>query len=285
MRALVTGGAGFIGSAIVRALRAAGHEVDVAGTSSQTDPLTARIAALDPVDLIVHCAGGSSVRTSVEDPAADFAKTVPPFEALLERVRHAMPAARVVLLSSAAVYGNAAHVPTPESTTLAPVSPYGEHKQRCEQLCATYGRDFGVASTVVRLFSVYGAGLRKQLLWDACRKARAGDVTFAGTGDEERDWLHVDDAAALVLAATPHATALAPVLNGGSGVGVRVREVVGQICAALGAPAPQFTGSARAGDPSRYVADISRARALGWSPRIPLERGISEYVEWFKRQS
>jgi UDP-glucose 4-epimerase len=284
--ALVTGGAGFIGSAVVRALGAAGHAVTVVGTGTRADPLTpARIAALDPgLDVIVHCAGGSSVGASLHDPLADFDKTVPPLACLLDHVRTRAPRARVVLLSSAAVYGDAAELPTPETCRIAPVSPYGVHKRMSEELCRSYGRSFGVASAVLRLFSVYGPGLRKQLLWDACKKARAGDVTFAGTGDEERDWLHVDDAAALVLAAAAHASPEAAVYNGASGVGTRVRDVVGQVFAELGSAPPRFSGVTRAGDPQRYVADITRARALGWAPRIELARGISQFVTWFREQ-
>src|SRR5690606_18820395 len=111
--------------------RTAGHTVQVAGTSSTSDPLTAeRIATLPASDLVVHCAGGSSVAASVQDPQRDHDKTVPPFRALLEHLARRAPATRVVLLSSAAVYGNAA-VPTPESAPAAPISPYGEHKVQC----------------------------------------------------------------------------------------------------------------------------------------------------------
>jgi UDP-glucose 4-epimerase len=282
--ALVTGGAGFIGAAVVRAL--GGYAVTIAGTSSISDPLTAtRIAALEPnIDLLVHCAGGSSVGASLADPSADYEKTVPPFMRLLEYVKTRARRARVVLLSSAAVYGNAVEIPTSETSTIAPVSPYGVHKRMCEELCLSSACIDGVSSTILRLFSVYGAGLRKQLLWDACRKARAGDVTFAGTGDEERDWLHVDDAAALIVAAAGQASPDVPIYNGASGVGIRVRDVVEQICRELGADAPRFSGKTRAGDPQRYVADITRARALGWAPQIQIERGVSQFVAWFREQ-
>jgi UDP-glucose 4-epimerase len=283
--ALVTGAAGFIGTAVVRALTAAGYTVRIAGTGSRSDPLTPeRIAALDGFELLVHCAGGSSVGASLQDPLGDFEKTVPPVARLLEHVRTRMPGARVVLVSSAAVYGDAEQLPTSETCRIAPLSPYGSHKRMCEELCLSYGRNHGVASVIVRLFSVYGPGLRKQLLWDACRKARAGDVTFAGTGNEERDWLHVDDAASLILAAASHAAPEVTIVNGASGTAVRVRDVVGQICRELGAPAPRFSGSARPGDPQRYVADITRARALGWSPQIDIVRGISQFVAWFREQ-
>jgi UDP-glucose 4-epimerase len=281
--AVVTGGAGFIGSAVTRSLVARGFSVRVIGASSMSDPLTPAgiAAALESTpELVVHCAGSSSVAASVVDPSGEHAKTVPPFAALLAGVRERAPAARVVLLSSAAVYGAARVVPTPETEPPAPRSPYGEHKRVCEELC----RASGLATIVLRLFSVYGPGLRRQLLWDACRKARAGALELAGTGDEERDWLHVDDAVGLVLAAAEHASTAAPVINGGTGIATRVRDVVATIGHELGAPA-RFTGTVRAGDPPRYVADIMAARALGWLPRVPFERGLAEYVAWFRTEA
>jgi UDP-glucose 4-epimerase len=279
--ALVTGGAGFLGTAVTEALAADGYDVAVVGRDSRTEPLTGVTiaAALERVpELVVHCAGGSSVAASVTDPDRERAKTVPAFAELLHQVRIHVPAARVVLLSSAAVYGNASVVPTPETAPLAPLSPYGEHKRACEDLLRAHGGP----GAIVRLFSVYGPRLRKQLLWDACQKASAGVPRFAGTGDEERDWLHVRDAAALILVAARAATTSVPVMNGGSGRGTTVRDVVGHVCRELRAPPPEFSGETRAGDPPRYVADIARARALGWTPRIELAPGIAEYVAWFR---
>ncbi|MGE0395420.1 MAG: NAD-dependent epimerase/dehydratase family protein [Kofleriaceae bacterium] len=282
-RTIVTGASGFIGSAIVRALAAEGHDVHPVGTGSTSDPLTAEsIASLGTFDLLVHCAGGSSVGASVAAPLDDFAKTVPPFAMLLEHVRTRSNGARVVLLSSAAVYGDAAELPIAETATLAPISPYGVHKRLCEELCASYGRTFGVASIVLRLFSVYGPGLRKQLLWDAAQKANRGDLAFAGTGQETRDWLHIDDAASLVIAAASHASRDVPILNGATGVSVTVREIVERLFDALGSAAPTFSGTRRSGDPQHYRADITRARSLGWAPKVDVARGVSDYAAWFR---
>jgi UDP-glucose 4-epimerase len=284
--AVVTGAAGFIGSQVSRALSALGYVVRGAGRGTDVELLTNESLVLigERTELIVHCAGGSSVGQSVQAPLADFEKSVPPFASVLERARTHAPQAKLVLLSSAAVYGDAERFPTDETVPLRPISPYGYHKRMCEELCISYGRNFGVSSAVVRLFSVYGAGLRKQLLWDACQKATAGERQFQGTGRELRDWLHVDDAVALVLAAARAASPEVPIVNGGSGVGTPVVKIVGDVFLALQAGVPEFVGGGRPGDPARYVADIARARALGWQPTIDLERGLAAYVQWFKAQ-
>jgi UDP-glucose 4-epimerase len=282
--AVVTGAAGFIGSRVAHALTERGYRVRSAGRGTAVPELTGR--ALEIIDgdtaLIVHCAGGSSVGRSITAPLADFRETVPPFAELLERVRTAAPAARVVLLSSGAVYGDAETIPTDERAPARPISPYGHHKRMCEELCASFGHNYAVTSTIVRLFSVYGAGLRKQLLWDACGKAATRQRSFQGTGAEVRDWLHVDDAVSLLLTAAGAASAAAPIINGGSGIGTSVATIVRTVFTAMDAGEPEFGGGSRPGDPSRYVADIARATALGWKPAVALERGLAEYVEWFK---
>jgi UDP-glucose 4-epimerase len=272
--AMVTGAAGFIGRAVARAL-AGEFEVIAAGRGTDR-PELARLDLPPELSLVVHCAGPSSVGRSMAAPFEDFTQTVPPFAALLEKLR--TRPARLVLLSSGAVYGAADRLPTDEEAPPRPVSPYGVHKRICEELCASWGPSYAV----VRLFSVYGPGMKKQLLWDACGKALRGDRRFMGTGDESRDWLHIDDAVALILAAARARETL--IVNGGSGVGTSVRDVVTAVFSLLKAGAPEFCGGGRPGDPARYLADIGRARSLGWQPRIAVADGIAQYVQWFREQ-
>lgn len=297
--ALVTGAHGFIGRHVARRLADDGWVVRGLGHGEwpreqwrawgladwrQTD------VALDPLvtfggepDVIVHCAGGASVSFSMAHPHHDFVRTVASTAAVLEYVRLHAIGARVVLASSAGVYGEAFPGPIPETGPCKPVSPYGVHKAVAEDLCRSYGRSCGVASASLRLFSVYGAGLRKQLLWDACDKAARGDLRFFGTGGEMRDWLHVTDAAAALVAAIPMAATDCPIVNGGTGRATSTREILTALFRALGvAGEPEFTGTARAGDPPSLVADVSRAHSLSWKPTVEWEQGVGAYAAWYR---
>jgi UDP-glucose 4-epimerase len=234
-------------------------------------------------EILIHCAGSSQVQPSFSQPHKDFQSTVLTASAVLDYVRKAVPDCSVVFASSAAVYGNVTTAPICEDTPLRPISPYGEHKVFVEQLAAYYGRYFHISTAAVRLFSIYGVGLEKQLFWDACNKLARGVRVFDGTGEERRDWMHVLDAAELLIAAAENATPEFLVLNGGSGSSTSVRDALGIIAAALDIDGIEFTGSARQGDPLCYQADMRRAAGLGWRPRLSLDRGIVEYVENFRR--
>lgn len=234
-------------------------------------------------DLLIHCAGGSDVGDSFFKPHADFRRSALTASAVLEYVRTTAPACKVSFASSASVYGIAETLPISEQTPLRPISPYGHHKVFVEQLASYYAKDFKISATMVRLFSVYGIGLEKQLFWDACNKLARGVRIFDGTGEECRDWLHVIDAARLLVTAAENATSNFLIMNGGSGVATPVRDALNTIAATFGGPPVDFSGSSRRGDPTSYEADIRRASSLGWKPQVTLTEGLNEYVEHFKR--
>jgi UDP-glucose 4-epimerase len=235
-------------------------------------------------NVIVHCAGSGSVALSLTEPLEDFHRTVTTTASVLDYVRAISPSTRVVYPSSASVYGAAKTIPITEDTACAPISPYGSHKWMAEQLIVSYCRHYAVSASIVRFFSVYGCGLRKQLLWDGCQKLASGDRVFMGTGNEVRDWLHVDDAAELLRVSVRHASPACPIANGGTGEGVSVRELLTQLALSLRAEGGQivFSESPRAGDPNIYIAETERAEKWGWMPVANWRERVAEYVAWWQ---
>lgn len=298
---LVTGACGFVGRHVARQYAEAGfivtgighgnpHECELReyGISRWIDASISLDTLLESEvrpNVLVHCAGNGLVSSSLSNPRQDLAQTVEVTADVLEFIRTSTPGTRLVFPSSAAVYGDSTELPNIESAPSNPTSPYGAHKRMAEILCKSYAEHFGLAVAITRLFSVYGPGLRKQLLWDASRKISRGDTTFFGTGEELRDWLHIDDAASLLFRAAEHASGDCPIVNGGSGVGVTVKEVLTRLFVHFGrTDAPVFSGRARPGDPLGYHADIGKARGWGWSPTRELDRALDEYVDWYRNQ-
>lgn len=298
MKVLVTGAAGFLGRNVSKLARANGYEVAGIGHGDlspedlstwgmtawhQSDvTLTALQELTDAPDLIVHCAGSASVAFSVENPVADFRRTVDSTLAVLEFARTSAKEIRVVLTSSAGVYGLVNQLPIRVEESPNPISPYGLHKKIAEDLCRSYSKNYGIPTAIVRLFSVYGPGLKKQLLWDACRKLTRGEAEFSGTGEETRDWIHVEDASRLLLVAADKASGDAPIVNGGTGESASVKAVLEVLSAKLSdAPSPRFNNSVRAGDPAHYKADIAEATSWGWSPQWHWRDGIGSYATWY----
>jgi UDP-glucose 4-epimerase len=239
-------------------------------------------------DRVFHLAGGASVGASLQAPEEDFQRSVGSTAHLLEWVRRHAPTARVVLGSSAGVYGAGYTRPIAESDKSRPHSPYGYHKLMAEMLSEYYSIYFGLRTATVRLFSIYGPGLRKQLLWDLCCRARdnAREIALSGTGRELRDWLHVSDAASCLVAASMHVTPKGFVVNGGTGREVSVREIAEAICEAWGSEARiEFSGVSRPGDPQYLVADTTTGHSIGFQPKIDWRAGIAEYVTWFRDQN
>jgi UDP-glucose 4-epimerase len=299
---LVTGANGFVGRNVARHFSRQGHTVLGIGHGEwpreewrawglsnwhRADvTLDALLEYAGTPSVTVHCAGGGSVSYAISDPLADFNKTVGSTAHLLEYIRRFAPSCRVVYPSSASVYGTVEKLPIHEDCRIAPISQYGVHKMMAEQMVVSYGRQFNISAAIVRFFSVYGAGLRKQLLWDACLKFANHDSIFMGTGNEIRDWLHVEDAAELLFAASKQAGPECPIVNGGSGEGISVRDVLVHLSTCFGmADPPAFSGALRTGDPSRFIADIEGAKQWGWSPSRDWKEAMEEYVAWWMKDA
>ena len=279
MVALVTGQNGFIGRYVVSELEAGGNEVVGAGRPNIEIPSPAfdSLVAKTRPDVVVHCAGPASVPASLERPEADRIGAVDVLRALLDR----LDGARLILVSSAAVYGNPERLPVAEESPLAPVSPYGRHRVEAEELA----RESGVPLVVARVFSAYGEGLRRQVLWDIARRALAdGSVELSGTGDETRDFVHARDVAAAIGVIARRSEFEGEIVNVGTGVETSIARLAELITAELGGTV-SFTGVRRPGDPERWRADTTRLRSLGFEPPTPIDAGAAAYARWVRESA
>ena len=302
MRILVTGSAGFVGGSIGRAAARSGHAVlglarrsqperDWPGAHHQTDVAQSDLAGIirefNP-DMVFHGAGTASVGASMASPLDDLRAALLTWANVLDGVRRSGLKPLIIFPSSAAVYGNPQTLPVAESAAVAPISPYGFHKAACELVAAEYARCFDLRIIVARIFSLYGPSQRRLLVWELFNQFVGPEPTvwLQGTGNETRDFLHVDDLADAVLALATRPSdnqpgALLETLNLASGLETRALDVAEHLARCVVTRKEiRCRGTRRAGDPDRWLADTRRLQSAlpGWSSR-QLQEGLGRCVE------
>jgi UDP-glucose 4-epimerase len=237
-------------------------------------------------DFCLNCSGAASVPDSLKHPLRDFSLNTYNVAKILEAIRRHAPKCRFINLSSAAVYGNPVSLPITEASAGSPVSPYGQHKLMAEALCQQYYQYFGIATCSLRIFSAYGPGLQKQLLWDVFQKSQQVEsLTLFGTGDESRDFIFITDIVQAIAVVMECGTFDGSAYNLASGVETTVREVVTELLRSLGhSNEVDFTGTGRSGDPVNWRADISRLADLGFVSSVTIQAGVQHYVQWLKEK-
>ena len=304
MRVLVTGVHGFVGGSVARFAVRQGHEVlGLARSSQPPDDWRAGYSNIDvawadaaPVleefrpDLIVHCAGSASVHDSFQDPAADFNASTGILSRMLDSVRRSSSRPLVIFPSSAAVYGNSVEFPIAESAAVAPISPYGFNKLAAEVIAQGYARCFGLKVCICRLFSVFGPAQRRLLVWELFEEFSGSNpvVGLKGTGEESRDYLHIDDVASaflgLAAALVQYDAPSEPwVFNVASGMETPVMNLASLIGSIGGWAKPvKSSGKIRSGDPQKWRADIARLREVlpNWKPSGMESRLAETLNEW-----
>ena len=312
-RALVTGGAGFIGSHVADALQAAGMTVEVLDNFSSGrhanvpagrlvhdldvgSPEARRVIAMGGFDVVCHLAAQIDVRRSVADPIHDAAINVLGTLNVAEGVRAAGGTARIIFSSTGgALYGDFVTPPNVEDFPKDPESPYGIAKLSAEYYLAYYSRVHGLRYVALRYANVYGP--RQDPHGEAgvvaifCNRMLAGEpLTVFGDGSQTRDFVFVKDVAqANLRAATgpmPAAGRLdARAFNVGTGVETSVTELAHAMLAAAESDVPVENAPARPGEQQRSAVSIAHAQqVLGWTPEVSLADGLRETYEWFASQ-
>ena len=304
---LVTGGGGFIGSNLVRALLAEGSEVRViddfsTGRRENLAGLEDSICLFDGsicdirllaeamagVTCCFHQAAIPSVPRSVEDPIASNAANV---DGTLNVfwAAHTCGVKRVVYASSSSVYGDAALSPVVEDMQGAPISPYGVGKAASEMYAAVFSNLYGIDLVGLRYFNVFGPRQDPNSKYAAVipifiRRILAGEAPEVdGDGGQGRDFTYVDNVVAANLLAAAQEVSIAGVYNIACGESTDILGLVAHLNEALGTSiAPAFR-AARPGDIRSSLADIGRAeRAFGYRPQVGLRDGLSRTIAWIK---
>lgn len=235
---------------------------------------------------IVFAAGPADVQQSFADPVADFRQQALPLLNVLEESRLLSRPPGVLLVSSAAVYGNPAANPVSEETLARPISPYGFHKLHQEMLLDEYAALYNLPTAKARVFSTFGPGLRHLAVWDITNRALRGQNQLWGTGGESRDYLHVIDVASALEHVARTSAFKGEVVNIASGRETAIAQLAAIIFDEMGLTAPPvFDGSQLSGSPARWRADVSRLADLGFAPQVALERGLRETVRWIRQHA
>jgi len=296
MRVLITGGAGFLGSALANRLVAEGNHVRVlddlsAGDKERLDPQVAFSSGdirdvpklwslLRGIDCVYHLAARVSVPESVLYPVEYNEVNVGGTVSLLTAMRDAQ-VTRLIFTSSGAVYGEQAQQPVREDVTLRPATPYAVSKMASEQYVLALGELYGIETVILRIFNVYGPGqplppshapVVPRFLKQA---ASGGSVVIFGHGHQTRDFIYISDVIDALVSAGKTEGVSRSILNIGSGIEVSILGLVDAIERVLGPRAHRLPNGEGKVGLSRLCADISLARQkLGFSPRVGLEEGL-----------
>jgi UDP-glucose 4-epimerase len=297
MNILILGSEGFIGRHLVSYFISEGYKLygcDLYDAptqqynyrkTSRLSPEWEELISESEVDVCINAAGNGSVPYSNAHPANDFESNSVDTMRILDCIRKYRPACKYLHISSAAVYGNPRILPVKEDAVKKPLSPYGWHKLIAENLCQEFSDIYGIRTAIVRPFSVYGPGLKKQLFWDVFQKSLSnkGKIELWGTGNESRDFIYIDD-----LVKSFHKIILGSPMNGevyniASGKETTIKEVVGLFLGYFEEPCMvNFNQHTREGDPVNWQADIHHISQLGFQPAVSLKEGLKETAGWMK---
>ncbi len=237
-------------------------------------------------DVCINASGNGSVPISINKPVLDFELNVTNTLKILDAIRTHNPECKFINMSSAAVYGNPTSLPIKETSVLKPLSPYGWHKLYAEQICKEYYYLYNIQTINLRLFSVYGENLKKQLFWDLYHKClHSKEVELFGSGSESRDFIYIDDLMQAIDCVIKNGLFNGESVNIASGIETEIKKAasifIGEINPSLEL---KFNMIVKPGDPLNWMADIEILNSFGFKSGMSIENGLKNVVKWLKEK-
>lgn len=295
MIVLITGSNGFIGRAISLRMQKENYIVyewsreglflnnsKIQSFAIEKPEDAEKVLLIAKPDIVMHCAGSADVNYSVQHPYEDLSSNYITTHNILFAMKKTGVTSRFVLFSSAAVYGNPVKLPMSEEEPIHPLSPYALHKRAAEEVCLYMNKNYHIDVKILRLFSVYGPGLKKQIFWDMHHKVKeSGRLNLMGSGEESRDYIYIDDLVeATILVALDEGRDI--IYNIANGEETTIYKAAMTFAKYMKIPQElvTFSGRRREGDPINWCADITKLKMLGYKRKYSFEDGVGKYVDW-----
>ena len=293
MKILITGVFGFIGQNLYKSLSQRYKIIGIGRNNKNSKLISSKNLINNSItynnlsninfepDVILHCAGSGSVIKSYKNRKKDYEKNVITTINLMKYIDKFKKKPLIILFSSAAVYGNNCFN---FKKKIKPISPYGKHKLIAENFLRNKLKNKKFNLIILRFYSIYGVGLRKQLIWDACNKIHNEKKIFYGTGEEIRSWINIKDVIDFINFILKKKLRRSMILDIASNNTFQNNKLLLKLFNLFQFKAkPIFNNRQKEGDPKVQIFNHKKMIKLGWSPKISMSRGLKDYVKWFKK--
>lgn len=239
-------------------------------------------------EICINASGAANVNLSFNYPQLDFNLNTSNVLHILDAIRTHNPDCKFINFSSAAVYGNPNLLPIKEDSKLSPISPYGFHKMYSEFICKEFYDLYNIKTISLRVFSVYGEGLKKQIFWDLHNKiinTENNEIIIFGNGSESRDFIYINDLLEAVYLILLNLKFEGQQVNIANGEEIFINDAVGKFIELNNKKIDvKYDNKGLSGNPKNWIADISVIKSIGYEKKFDLNKGLTNYINWLNEQ-
>lgn len=297
MTILIIGSKGFIGSNLVSYFSSSQNRVIGCGVSGENTSNYYVVNSINPnyqpifneneINVCINASGSPGVGFSLQFPEDDFRMNVTNTQNLLHAIKTNQPKCKFICLSSAAVYGNPNYLPIDETHATNPLSIYGINKLKAEQCVINAFEKNSIKSIILRIFSAYGKGLKKQLFWDIYKKSKRGSIIeLFGTGAESRDFVSVTQICTIIEHLIKEVEFNSTVYNVATGIETTIQKAASLFLNEIGSDyLIKFNNEIKPGDPLNWRASIEKLKNTGLVVNENFESEIKKYAQWILKEN